>query len=80
MGLMGLEVFYSEHTREQTNHLINLSQHKGLLMTGGTDFHGQINDHIQMGIGQGNLNIPFSLFEKLMEAVSNSKNTINNLR
>jgi predicted metal-dependent phosphoesterase TrpH len=73
MGLGGLEVFYSEHTPQQTHYFSQLCQRYQLIMTGGSDFHGQINDHIQMGIGKGNLSVPFRVYERLMKAVARSQ-------
>jgi len=32
-------------------------------MTGGTDFHGDIQPEIQMGFGKGDLHVPFVLYE-----------------
>lgn len=40
-GLNGIEVFYPSHTPEQISHYSQLSRKNGLLMSGGSDFHGQ---------------------------------------
>jgi predicted metal-dependent phosphoesterase TrpH len=66
MGLKGLEVYFSGHTPEQTLHYAELAKRYDLLMTGGTDFHGDIQPQIQMGIGRGNLHVPYELYEKLI--------------
>ena len=39
-GLDGVEVFYVEHTREQTLLLDDFCRERGLLTTGSSDFHG----------------------------------------
>lgn len=39
-GLMGIEVFYKEHTPAQVAFYRGLAARRGLLMTGGTDCHG----------------------------------------
>jgi 3',5'-nucleoside bisphosphate phosphatase len=39
-GLMGLEVYHLSHSPSQCRTLENLCQHYGLLMTGGSDYHG----------------------------------------
>jgi hypothetical protein len=75
MGLGGMEVYYSEHSGKQTAYFTQLAQRYNLLMTGGTDFHGQINNQIQMGTGKGNLNIPFELYEALIKTVSTNQIT-----
>jgi len=66
MGLKGLEVYFSEHTPEQTLQYAELSKRYDLLMTGGTDFHGDIQPAIHMGIGKGNLHVPYELYERLI--------------
>lgn len=67
-GLGGLEVFYPEHSPEQTEFYKTMALRYDLLMTGGTDFHGALNPHIRMGVGSGELRVPYSLYEKLIQA------------
>ena len=66
MGFRGIEVFYPEHTPQQTKTFVELAEHYELLMTGGTDFHGAIIPEIKMGSGYGNLFIPYEFYEKLI--------------
>lgn len=70
MGLKGIEVYYPEHTPEQTAFYIDLAQRNRLLMTGGTDFHGGINPHVEMGSGAGNFHVPYEVYESLSAAIS----------
>jgi predicted metal-dependent phosphoesterase TrpH len=67
MGLKGIEVYFSEHTAEQTRRYAELARQFGLLSTGGTDFHGEIQPQIRMGTGRGDLLVPYSLYEKLIQ-------------
>ncbi len=69
MGLKGLEVYYPEHSIEDTIYYNNFCRQQNLLITGGTDFHGAIKPDIQMGIGRGNLAIPFAIFEALIKSL-----------
>lgn len=39
-GIQGLEVYHPKHTREQTSHYAALAEQYGLMVTGGSDFHG----------------------------------------
>lgn len=39
-GLVGIEAYYSRHTPAQTEMFLRLAQKYGLLVTGGSDFHG----------------------------------------
>jgi predicted metal-dependent phosphoesterase TrpH len=64
-GLAGMEVFYSTHTKNEeilANHLV---REFGLKPSGGSDFHGTIKPDIEIGIGHGNLHIPYSIWENL---------------
>ncbi len=66
-GIQGVEVYYSGHTPDQTRLYAELARRHDLLMTGGSDFHGAIQPEIEMGSGQGNLSVPYELFEKLIQ-------------
>ena len=66
-GIQGLEVYYSEHTPDQTRLFAELAHRHGLLMTGGSDFHGDIQPEVEMGSGKGDLVVPYELFEKLIQ-------------
>jgi predicted metal-dependent phosphoesterase TrpH len=67
-GLMGMECYYFSHTKTETVDYIDLAQNLGLLITGGTDFHGENKPNIKLGVGKGNLRIPDELAEKLTAA------------
>ena len=57
-GLVGMEVYYSTFTPEQTALAQTLARQNGLLPSGGSDFHGANKPDIQLGTGRGNLRIP----------------------
>ena len=65
IGLQGIEVFYSMNQEGDENLLASLAKKLGLLMTGGSDFHGSTKPHIDLGIGRGNLYVPETLLEPL---------------
>lgn len=64
-GLRGIETIYSSHTKQDENYLRGLAKRKGLIITGGSDFHGKPKPAISMGVGRGNLNIPYKILEDL---------------
>ncbi len=68
IGLAGIEVYYPGHSPQQIRQYTELARKYGLLMTGGTDFHGTITPKIKMGSGKGSLFIPYLLYEKLTGA------------
>lgn len=65
-GLNGIEIYYPEHTVKQIRSYKKISQKFNLLVTGGTDFHGEAVPGIQLGIGRGNLNVPDHLMKALL--------------
>jgi len=48
-GLAGIEAFYPEHSKDQTSLYSKLGRDLGLIITGGTDFHGSSRDHTSIG-------------------------------
>lgn len=40
MGLCGLEVYYPEHSEDEIHRFLELAEYHGLLVSGGSDFHG----------------------------------------
>ena len=67
MGLQGLEVYYPENSAALEACYEKLAKKHHLLMTGGTDFHGGLMPHIQMGIGTGSFHVPYHLYEMLLD-------------
>ena len=66
-GLKGVEVYYPEHSDQQVQCLLRIASSHDLLITGGTDFHGNLKPEVKMGIGYGDLHVPFDLFESLRQ-------------
>ena len=66
-GLRGIETLYSSHSKQDENYVRGLAKRKGLVITGGSDFHGKPKPAINLGIGRGNLRIPYSILENLRE-------------
>ena len=50
-GLAGIEAYYWSHTQQQCRALRALAQRMGLLVTGGSDFHGENRPDVQLGDG-----------------------------
>lgn len=64
-GLKGLEVYYGGHSGEDAKRYFNLAKKYGLLMTGGSDYHGtQSVREIKLG----DVAIPEDLVKKLASA------------
>lgn len=66
-GLQGIEAYYSSHSPETTLELLRLAKHFGLLVTGGSDFHGEdVKPGIRIGVGNGSLHVPDKLLPPLL--------------
>ncbi|MFH1269865.1 MAG: PHP domain-containing protein [Candidatus Omnitrophota bacterium] len=63
-GLMGLEVYYPEHSRAMVNSYLGLAEKYNLLITGGSDCHGNAKPEVKIG----SVKIPYELVDKLKEA------------
>ena len=69
MGLKGIEAYYPEQTPDLIARYTEIANRYGLLITGGTDFHGSIKPEIKMGSGRGNFSVPYELYEKLISSL-----------
>lgn len=66
-GLQGIECYYSTHTKEQEEFLLNLATKYSLKISGGSDFHGDNRPNTFLGKGKGNLNISYEILKNLKE-------------
>ena len=68
-GLRGIEAIYVMNQGSDTAHMRSMAQKYGLLITGGSDFHGDNKPDIALGTGRrSNLAIPYSLLDELKAA------------
>lgn len=63
-GLMGLEVYYPEHTQAMVNFYLGLAKKLGLLVTGGSDCHGLAKPEVKIG----SIKLPYEMVETLKAA------------
>lgn len=70
VGLGGVEVHYSTHSKSQTASYLEMAQRLSLLVTGGSDFHGITKPDIEVGYGRGDLKVNPQLLEPLKEAAA----------
>lgn len=64
-GLIGIEAIYSTHSAFDESFVRQLAKRHGLLISGGSDFHGSNKPHIDLGVGRGNLRIPYHILTNL---------------
>lgn len=65
LGLDGVEAIYSRHSPEQRDAYSTMAARHGLLVTGGSDFHGSYKPDINIVSGLGDLRVPYSLLAEL---------------
>lgn len=66
-GLDGLEGFYTEYTPEKQAEYLSVCKEKGLLVSGGSDYHGFMKPDISIGRGFGTLSVPDRLLDPMRE-------------
>lgn len=66
VGLVGMETNYSTFSPEQTALAHDLVQEFDLKPGGGSDYHGTNKPDIRIGIGRGNLQVPYDYYPALM--------------
>ena len=72
-GLCGIEGYYNEYTPEMQDYFQNLARELGLEICGGTDFHAKMKPHIEIGIGQGNMAIPYEVLDNIKRIVNTKR-------
>jgi hypothetical protein len=69
-GLKGIEVYYPEHSAVEVAQYKTLADRHSLLSTGGTDYHGIEKNDMDIGVGRGEMKLPYSIVEN-MKALRN---------
>lgn len=78
IGLDGIEAIYSANTGFDEGRLLHFANKYGLVITGGSDFHGANKPELDLGVGRGNLHVPETLLDELEKRLSMQNNTDNN--
>lgn len=64
-GLLGIEAIYSTYKPHEVRQIRALASEYQLLVSGGSDFHGDNKPGLDLGTGYGNLFVPYSLLPPL---------------
>ena len=67
-GLIGMECYYVSYSPRSMALSLGLADTNRLLYSGGSDFHGATKPDVKLGVGRGNLQIPYRWAETLREA------------
>jgi predicted metal-dependent phosphoesterase TrpH len=60
-GIDGVECYHPLCSKEKQELFIRMSKERGLLISGGSDFHGKTKPGIDIGRGYGDLKIPYEI-------------------
>lgn len=60
----GIECYYRNFSKEQTNYLLNICKDRNLYISGGSDYHGKNKPGVEMGSGEGNLYVPDNIINE----------------
>jgi predicted metal-dependent phosphoesterase TrpH len=66
-GLSGLEVDHPSHDPTKRRLFGEIARIFDLVPTGGSDFHGANKPRIEIGVGNGTIEVPYETWERLLE-------------
>ena len=69
-GLDGIEAIYCTYSAAEEREMKQLAKQNGLLISGGSDFHGSTKPKLELATGYGKLYIPYSVLETIKAARS----------
>lgn len=64
-GLQAMEAVYCTHTPAEESKMKALAAKNGLLISGGSDFHGAAKPGLELGTGYGRLYVPMEILDAL---------------
>jgi predicted metal-dependent phosphoesterase TrpH len=68
-GFAGVEAYYGGTDAETRALMVKLTRDAGMIPTGGSDYHGQYKDDVQLGFGRsGDLRVPDEVLDELKAA------------
>ena len=70
-GLKGIEAVYSTYNSGEERQMKKLAGKYGLLISGGSDFHGAAKPGLDLATGYGKLVISYEILERIKEAKEN---------
>jgi len=70
LGLDGVEAYNSGADNSDIDWMLTVARRRGLIVTGGSDFHGESKGDIVIGHGRGNLRIPYACVDDIHKALA----------
>ena len=65
LGMEGLEGYYGEYRASEQTYFLALAARLGMVVTGGSDYHGAHKPGLRLGSGRGGLKVPDDLLDRL---------------
>jgi predicted metal-dependent phosphoesterase TrpH len=72
LGMDGIETYYPTHSKKTRNILIRSAEACNLVLTGGSDYHGEIRPGTTLAGGK-NVTVPYELLGKMKNRVSENR-------
>jgi len=66
-GLDGIEVYSSCHSAKESQKYLDIAKKYDLLVSGGSDFHGLLKEHIDMGYMGNAVQLDYAIVERMKE-------------
>jgi predicted metal-dependent phosphoesterase TrpH len=67
IGVDAMEVYYSDYTPAETERSLEIAKEFGMLLSGGSDYHGANMPGVELGRGRGKLCVPDDIVPALAE-------------
>lgn len=67
IGLDGIELYHPGHNAYFTHWLENFADENDLMISGGSDFHGDVKPETKLGSGNGNLEVADQVYHDLVD-------------
>ena len=66
LGLLGLEVYHSDHDAATAARYLAIARQLGLAVTGGSDYHGEAKPNVRLATGRHrNVHVPYAILTAL---------------
>ena len=63
--MAGAEAIYGRYSHDERRGVADLARRHGLVVTGGSDYHGTYKPDLQIGVGRGDLDVEDAVLDEL---------------
>jgi predicted metal-dependent phosphoesterase TrpH len=76
LGLDGIEAIYSRHSENERHAYAQMARRHGLLVTGGSDYHGTYKPDLSIVRGKGDLAVPYELLDEIRRRATTRRHAV----